>query len=88
MRPVIEQALGKPDKSGRIPRSHVEPEALRRNMLARVAEQIGSVLTQGRGALRESALNPPPADWAKRTDSSRAAINSARLTASGRTPST
>ena len=68
MRPVIEQALGKPDKSGRIPRSHVTPDALRRNMLARVAEQIGSVLTQGRGALRESALNPPPADWAKRTD--------------------
>jgi hypothetical protein len=65
MRPVIEQALGKPDKSGRIPRSRIEPGALRRNMLARVAEQIGSVLTQGRGALRESALNPPPADWAK-----------------------
>ena len=65
MRPVIEQALGKPDKSGRIPRSRVEPEALRKSMLARVAEQIGSVLTQGRGALRQSALNPPPADWAK-----------------------
>jgi len=65
MRPVIEQALGKPDRSGRIPRGRVEPEALRKSMLARVAEQIGSVLTQGRGALRESALNPPPRDWAK-----------------------
>jgi hypothetical protein len=65
MRPVIEQALGRPDRSGRIPRSRVEPEALRANMLARVAEQIGSVLTQGRGALRQSALSPPPANWAK-----------------------
>ena len=65
MRPVLEQALGRPDRSGRIPRSRVEREALRRSMLARVAEQIGSVLTQGRGALRQSALNPPPQDWAK-----------------------
>lgn len=64
MRPVLEQALGRPDRSGRIPRSRVEPQALRRSMLARVAEQIGSVLTQGRGALRQSALNPPPEDWA------------------------
>jgi hypothetical protein len=68
MRPVIEQALGKPDRSGRIPRGRIQPDALRKSMLARVAEQIGSVLTQGRGALRESALNPPPADWAKRPE--------------------
>ena len=68
MRPVIEQALGRPDRSGRIPRGRIQPDALRRSMLARVAEQIGSVLTQGRGALRESALNPPPADWAKRPE--------------------
>jgi len=67
MRTVIEQALGKPDRSGRIPRSRVRPEALQKSMLARVAEQIGSVLTQGRGALRESALRPPPSDWAKQT---------------------
>ncbi|MFC8682453.1 hypothetical protein ACFT30_13105 [Microbacterium ureisolvens] len=68
MRPVIEQALGVPDRSGRIPRSRVQPKTLKANMLARVAEQVGSVLTQGRGALRESALKPPPDDWARRTD--------------------
>ncbi|WP_347978025.1 hypothetical protein [Microbacterium sp. ProA8] len=68
IRPVIEQALGRPDRSGRIPRGRIQPDALRSSMLARVAEQVGSVLTQGRGALRESALNPPPADWAKRPE--------------------
>lgn len=64
MRPVIERALGTADKNGRIKRSRVEPEALRANVLAKVAEQIGGVLTQGRGALRESARRPPPAKWA------------------------
>lgn len=64
MRPVVEQSLGKADKNGRIHRRQVEPEKLRSGVLAGVAEQIGKVLTQGRGALRRSAMTPPPADWA------------------------
>ncbi|GAA5202269.1 hypothetical protein [Microbacterium jejuense] len=66
MRPVVEQALGKARQDGRISRSQVAPERLRRSVLTGVAEQIGRVLTQGRGALRRSALHPPPADWAER----------------------
>lgn len=65
MRPVIERALGPADKNGRIKRAHVEPAALRKNVLAKVAEEIGGVLTHGRGALRESAKQPPPARWAE-----------------------
>lgn len=65
MRPVVEQSLGKADKNGRIKRRQVEPEQLRKGVLTGVAEQIGRVLTQGRGALRHSALTPPPPDWAK-----------------------
>ena len=40
------------------------PTQLRSGVLTGVAEQIGQVLTQGRGALRRSAMEPPPADWA------------------------
>jgi len=64
MRPVVEQALGKADKDGRIKRRQVERDELRSGVLTGVAEQIGKVLTQGRGALRRSAMTPPPADWA------------------------
>jgi hypothetical protein len=64
MRPVVEQALGRADKDGRIKRRQVEKESLRSGVLTGVAEQIGKVLSQGRGALRRSAMNPPPADWA------------------------
>ncbi|KRF36019.1 hypothetical protein [Nocardioides sp. Soil805] len=64
MRPVVEQCLGRADKAGRIERRQVEPAQLRSGVLAGVAEQIGQVLTQGRGALRRSAMHPPPADWA------------------------
>lgn len=64
MRPVVEQCLGRADKAGRIKRRQVEPAQLRSGVLAGVAEQIGQVLTQGRGALRRSAMHPPPADWA------------------------
>ncbi len=64
MRPVVEQALGKADEAGRIERRHVEREALRSGVLTGVAEQIGKVLSQGRGALRRSAMTPPPDDWA------------------------
>jgi hypothetical protein len=64
MRPVVEQALGKADKDGRIKRRQVEKESLRSGVLTGVAEQIGKVLSQGRGALRSSAMNPPPANWA------------------------
>jgi len=66
MRPVVEQALG-PAKAGRIGRDRVEPDRLRHSVLTKVAEQIGRALTQGRGALRASALKPPPADWAELT---------------------
>ena len=65
MRPVVEQALGKADKDGRIKRRQVEREALRASVLTGVAEQIGQVLSQGRGALRRSALTAPPEDWAE-----------------------
>lgn len=64
MHPVVEQALGKADKTGRINRRRVEREALRSGVLTGVAEQLGKVLTQGRGALRRSAMEPPPEDWA------------------------
>jgi len=65
MRPVVEQALGKADKDGRIKRRQVERDALRSGVLTGVAEQIGKVLTQGRGALRRSAMEPPPENWAE-----------------------
>lgn len=65
MRPVVEQALGPADSNGRISGRNVNLEALRRGVLTGVAEQIGLVLTQGRGALRRSALSPPPATWMK-----------------------
>lgn len=64
MRPVVEQSLGKADKDGRIKRRQVEQEQLRSGVLTGVAEQIGKVLAQGRGALRSSAMTAPPADWA------------------------
>ena len=64
MRPVVEQSLGKADKDGRIKRRQVEQEQLRSGVLTGVAEQIGKVLAQGRGALRRSAMTAPPADWA------------------------
>lgn len=62
MRPVVESALG-PARNGRIDRRRLEPEQLRRSVLTGVAEQLGDVLTQGRGALRQSALEPPPPGW-------------------------
>jgi hypothetical protein len=64
MRPVVEQALGPADKNGRISGRKVTLDRLRRGVLTGVAEQIGQVLTHGRGALRRSALDPPPANWA------------------------
>jgi hypothetical protein len=65
MHPVVEQALGKADKNGRIKRRQVERDELRSGVLTGVAEQLGKVLTQGRGALRRSAMTPPPQDWAE-----------------------
>jgi hypothetical protein len=64
MRPVVEQSLGKADSHGRIKRRQVEREQLRSGVLTGVAEQLGTVLTQGRGALRHSAMTPPPENWA------------------------
>lgn len=63
MRPVVEHALGS-SHNGRISGASVTLEKLRGGVLTGVAEQIGHVLTQGRGALRSSALNPPPQNWA------------------------
>ncbi|WP_457101146.1 hypothetical protein [Microbacterium sp. P5_E9] len=65
MQPVVEQALGPPTDGGRLAESQVEPAKLRDGVLTSVAEQVGSVLTQGRGPLRKSAMDPPPADWAR-----------------------
>ncbi len=64
IRPVVEKALGAAGPDGRIDRAKVEKQALKENVLFGIAEQIGDVLTQGRGALRRSALAPPPPDWA------------------------
>lgn len=63
--PVVEQALGPADRNGRISGQKVTLERLRSGVLTGVAEQIGQVLTHGRGALRRSALRPPPANWAR-----------------------
>lgn len=64
LRPVVEQSLGPADGDGRIGVAHLERVRLRGSVLTGVAEQLGSVLTHGRGALRRSALEPPPASWA------------------------
>lgn len=63
LQPVVEVCLG-PATDGRLSRAEVDPEHLRGSVLTGVAEQLGAVLTQGRGALRQSALNPPPPGWA------------------------
>ncbi len=64
LQPVVETCLGKADQAGRISHAAVEASALRKNVLTGVGEQLGSVLTQGRGALRQSALTIPPPGWA------------------------
>lgn len=66
--PVVEQCLGKADEDGRIPRRRLDVGRLRRGVLTGVAEQLGEALTHGRGALRQSALEPPPADWKMRPE--------------------
>ena len=63
LRPVVEACLG-PAREGRISRAEVDAQRLRESVLTGVAEQLGDVLTQGRGALRRSALEPPPPGWA------------------------
>lgn len=63
LRAVVEVCLGPEDGEGRISRDEVTPERLRGSVLTGVAEQLGDVLTQGRGALRQSALTPPPPGW-------------------------
>lgn len=64
MRPVVEQSLGAAGADGRIGREQVTRERLKEGVLSSVAEQLGRVLTQGRGPLRRSAMAPPPPDWA------------------------
>ncbi len=64
LRPVVEQCLGVADRDGRIAVARVQRDELRAGALTGVAEQLGRLLTQGRGALRQSSFNPPPDDWA------------------------
>lgn len=63
LRAVVEVCLGPEDGEGRISRDAVTAQRLRESVLTGVAEQLGDVLTQGRGALRQSALTPPPPGW-------------------------
>ena len=64
LRTVVEQCLGRAGPDGRIDVARVQREELRAGALTGVAEQLGKLLTQGRGALRQSAFDPPPDDWA------------------------
>lgn len=59
---VVEQCLGHA-VDGRIKREDVSTKKLRDSALTGVGEQLGAVLTQGRGALRRSALDPPGPGW-------------------------
>jgi hypothetical protein len=59
---VVEICLD-PDSTGRLTRQKISKDFLRNSVLTGVAEQLGDVLTQGRGALRRSALDRPPEDW-------------------------
>lgn len=64
LRPVVAACLGPADADGRIDRRLVTADRLRSNVLTSVGEQLGTVLTAGHGALRRSAMEPPPANWA------------------------
>lgn len=64
LQPVVELCLGPADANGRISHARVSPQSLRSSVLTGVAEQLGAVLTHGRGALRQPALEPPPPGWA------------------------
>lgn len=64
LRPVVEQCLGPATPEGRIPVASVDRDRLRAGALTGVGEQLGAVLAHGRGALRQSALEPPPENWA------------------------
>jgi hypothetical protein len=59
---VVEPLLG-PATDGRLPGKAVQPKALRKNALFGVAEQMGQVLTQGRGALRQSGTRTAGDEW-------------------------
>ena len=63
LQPVVESCLGPADRDGRVDHPAVSEEILRRSVLTGVAEQLGDVLTHGRAALRQSALDPPPPTW-------------------------
>lgn len=62
LKKVVAQCLGRTE-DGRIERADVSTKALRASVLTGVGEQLGAVLTQGRGALRRSALEPPGPGW-------------------------
>lgn len=60
---VVARLLGgSPD--GRLSEAETSAEVLRENALLKMAEQIGQVLTQGRGALRESGRRHIDESWA------------------------
>jgi hypothetical protein len=60
---VVEVCLDRDSTGPLLRRDKLDPQALRNSVLTGVAEQLGDVLTQGRGALRQSALRQPPANW-------------------------
>ncbi|MFG1817613.1 hypothetical protein ACGFIF_27905 [Kribbella sp. NPDC049174] len=64
---VVEVCLDR-ESIGSLRREQIDPDALRNSVLTGVAEQLGDVLTQGRGALRQSALRKPPTDWRERPE--------------------
>ncbi|WP_432949934.1 hypothetical protein ACQPXM_17765 [Kribbella sp. CA-253562] len=61
--PVVVEVCLDPTTTGRLSRLNIERDALRKNVLTGVAEQLGDVLTQGRGALRQSGFRQPPSNW-------------------------
>lgn len=60
---VVEELLGKEAPGGRVSAKDVSQERLRAGPLFGVAEQMGHVLIQGRGALRQSATLRPGTEW-------------------------
>ena len=60
---VVEVCLDLGSTTSRLSSDMTDENVLRTSVLTGVAEQLGDVLTQGRGALRRSALEKPPPDW-------------------------
>ena len=63
IRKVVERLVHPPSADDRIPAAALGPEELRKNALFGVAEQMGSALSQGRGALRQSGTRAAGTAW-------------------------